>query len=113
MAELAAETKNMDFKLEQVQDFNAHPNDFSHRDLLFRISHPIRLKRLALPETSEQKTAQRKFFFWYKNENRKDLISELRKMNRPDLEPEAVREKVLKQKFIDNHFTISGIRAQT
>jgi uncharacterized radical SAM protein YgiQ len=85
MAELAAETKNMDFKLEQVQDFTPTPMTLA-TEIYYSGYHPYTLEKISTARTSEQKTAQRKFFFWYKNENRKGLIAELRKMNRPDLE---------------------------
>ena len=36
-------------------------------------------------KTEKEKLAQRNFFFWYKPENRQSIVSELRRMNRPDL----------------------------
>lgn len=85
MAELAAETKNMDFKLEQVQDFTPTPMTLA-TEIYYSGYHPYTLEKINTARTSAQKMAQRKFFFWYKNENRKELIAELRKLNRPDLE---------------------------
>jgi hypothetical protein len=48
--------------------------------------HPYTLEKIYTAKTPEQKLAQRKFFFWYKKEFRQDLIFELRKMGRADLE---------------------------
>jgi hypothetical protein len=47
--------------------------------------HPYTLEKIYTAKTAEQKLAQRKFFFWYKNEYRKELIAELRKIGREDL----------------------------
>jgi len=85
MAELAAETKSLDFKLEQVQDFTPTPMTLA-TEIYYSGYHPYTLKKVNTARTAAQKIAQRKFFFWYQKENRKDLIAELRKMKRPDLE---------------------------
>jgi len=85
MADLAAKTKALDFKLEQVQDFTPTPMTLA-TVIYYSGYHPYTLEKIFTAKTAEQKLAQRKFFFWYKNEYRKELITELRKMNRPDLE---------------------------
>ena len=36
-------------------------------------------------KTQREKFAQRLFFFWYKPEERKHIIAELRRIGRPDL----------------------------
>ena len=85
MADLAAKTKELNFKLEQVQDFTPTPMTLA-TVIYYSGYHPYTLEKIYTAKTAEQKLAQRKFFFWYKNEYRKELITELRKMNRPDLE---------------------------
>jgi uncharacterized radical SAM protein YgiQ len=85
MADLAAKTKGLNFKLEQVQDFTPTPMTLA-TVIYYSGYHPYTLEKVYTAKTSEQKLAQRKFFFWYKNEFRRDLIAELRKIDRPDLE---------------------------
>jgi uncharacterized radical SAM protein YgiQ len=85
MADLAAKTKVLDFKLEQIQDFTPTPMTLA-TVIYYSGYHPYTLEKIYTAKTPDQKLAQRKFFFWYKNEYRKELIAELRKINRPDLE---------------------------
>jgi uncharacterized radical SAM protein YgiQ len=85
MADLAAKMKEQNFKLEQVQDFTPTPMTLA-TVIYYTGYHPYTLERVYTAKTSEQKQAQKKFFFWYKSEFRKDLIAELRKSGRPDLE---------------------------
>ncbi len=85
MAELAAETKALDFKLEQVQDFTPTPMTLA-TVIYYSGYHPYSLEKIYTAKSAEQKLAQRKFFFWYKGEYQRDLRNELRRINRPDLE---------------------------
>ena len=85
MADLAAKTKALNFKLEQIQDFTPTPMTLA-TVIYYSGYHPYTLEKIYTAKTSEQKLAQRKFFFWYKNEYRKELIAELRKIGRADLE---------------------------
>lgn len=85
MADLATKTKELNLKLEQVQDFTPTPMTLA-TVIYYSGYHPYTLEKVYTAKTAEQKQAQRKFFFWYKNENRRELIGELRKINRPDLE---------------------------
>jgi uncharacterized radical SAM protein YgiQ len=85
MADLAAKTKALNFKLEQIQDFTPTPMTLA-TVIYYSGYHPYTLEKIYTAKTAEQKLAQRKFFFWYKNEYRKELIAELRKMGRGDLE---------------------------
>lgn len=84
MAELAAETKQLDFKLEQVQDFTPTPMTVS-TEIWYSGVHPYTLKPCYCAHTQEQKLRQRQFFFWYQKENRSALMTALRKLKRPDL----------------------------
>ncbi len=85
MADLAAKTKALNFKLEQIQDFTPTPMTLA-TVIYYSGYHPYTLEKIYTAKTSEQKLAQRKFFFWYKNEYRQELIAELRKIGRADLE---------------------------
>lgn len=84
MAELAAITKNLDFHLEQVQDFTPTPMTVA-TEIYYTGYHPYTGEKIYVAKTPEQKLAQRQFFFWYKPEEKGSIISSLRKMNRPDL----------------------------
>ena len=92
MAELAAETKGLDFKLEQVQDFTPTPMTLA-TVIYYSGYHPYTLEKISTAREANKKLTQRKFFFWYKPENRSELIGELRKMNRPDLEQKLFGKK--------------------
>jgi len=85
MADLAAKMKERNFKLEQVQDFTPTPMTLA-TVIYYTGYHPYTLEKVYTAKTAEQKLAQRKFFFWYKDEYRRELIAELRKSGRPDLE---------------------------
>lgn len=84
MAELAAITKKLDFRLEQVQDFTPTPMTVSTETWHTGI-HPYTLQRVYSAKTQKEKLAQRQFFFWYKAEERKNIIRELRRIGRTDL----------------------------
>jgi len=84
MAELAVETKVMDFKLEQVQDFTPTPMTLA-TVMYYSGINPHTMKKIPVARSKDEKLSQRKFFFWYKNEFRNEIISELSKSNRDDL----------------------------
>lgn len=84
MAELACITKNLDFKLEQIQDFTPTPMTLS-TEIYYTGIHPYTLEKVWTPRSKEEKLNQRKFFFWYKKENQQSIINDLRKMGRNDL----------------------------
>lgn len=84
MAELAVLTKNLDFKLEQVQDFTPTPMTVS-TEAWYSGLHPYTLEPVFSAKTSKDKLAQRQFFFWYKPEERRKIMNELRRMGRSDL----------------------------
>ena len=70
MAELAQITKQMDFKLEQVQDFTPTPLTLSTTCWATGF-HPYTLEKIFSAKTPDEKRKQNSFFFWYKNENKK------------------------------------------
>lgn len=84
MAELAVITKQMDFHLEQVQDFTPTPMTIS-TEAWYTGFHPYSLQPVFSAKTQKEKLAQRMFFFWYKSEERQAIINELRKIGRSDL----------------------------
>ena len=84
MAELAVITKGLDFHLEQVQDFTPTPMTIS-TEAWYTGYHPYTLEPVFSAKTQREKLAQRMFFFWYKNEERRNIINELRRINRQDL----------------------------
>ena len=84
MAELAVLTKDLDFQLEQVQDFTPTPMTVS-TEAWYTGLHPYTLQPVWSAKTQKDKLAQRQFFFWYKPSERQNIMRLLRKMNRPDL----------------------------
>ncbi len=84
MADLAIRTKEMNFKLEQVQDFTPTPMTLA-TEIYYSGYHPYTLEQVYTPKTKEEKLNQRMFFFWYKPEYKKDIYKTLQKVNRPDL----------------------------
>lgn len=84
MAELAAITKQLDFKLEQVQDFTPTPMTVA-TETWYTGYDPYTLQPIYSAKSAEEKNAQRQFFFWYKPEERHNIERILREMNRMDL----------------------------
>ena len=86
MAELAVKTKNLDFHLEQVQDFTPTPMTIS-TETWYTGYDPYTLEPVFSAKTPKEKLAQRQFFFWYKPEERRNIERELRRIGREDLIP--------------------------
>ena len=84
MAELAVITKRLDFHLEQVQDFTPTPMTVS-TEAWYTGFHPYTLEPVFSAKTQREKLAQRQFFFWYKPEERRNIVNELRRLGRTDL----------------------------
>ncbi|MBN1463319.1 MAG: YgiQ family radical SAM protein [Paludibacteraceae bacterium] len=84
MAELACETKQLHFQLEQIQDFTPTPMTLA-TEIYYSGYHPYTLEPIYIAKTKEQKLSQRQFFFWYKKEFRQQIMNVLRKMKREDL----------------------------
>lgn len=84
MADLAAKTKALNFKLEQVQDFTPTPMTLA-TEIYYSGYDPYTLEKVFTAKSKQDKLNQRKFFFWYKKENQRQILNDLRKMNRPDL----------------------------
>lgn len=84
MANLAAETKQLDFKLEQVQDFTPTPMTLA-TVIYYTGYHPYTMEKIYTAKSKKEKLSQRKFFFWYKKEYKQQIRQELIKLNRKDL----------------------------
>ncbi len=84
MAELAVETKRLDFHLEQVQDFTPTPMTVS-TETWYTGYHPYTLEPVFSARTQREKLQQRMFFFWYQPEERQNILRELRRIGREDL----------------------------
>lgn len=84
MAELAAITKRLNFKLEQVQDFTPTPMTVS-TEMWYTGYHPYTLEKVYCARSMQEKLRQRLFFFWYKPEEKSTIIQELMRMGRKDL----------------------------
>ena len=89
MAELAAETKDMGFKLEQVQDFT--PTPMTVAEVIYYTGlHPYTLKPVFTAKSPEEKKNQNRYFFWYKRENQEWISSRLKRAGRSDLSHKLV-----------------------
>ena len=64
MAMLAAETKELNFHLEQVQDFTPTPMTVA-TEIYYTGYHPYTLEKVYTARSSQEKLAQRRYFFWY------------------------------------------------
>lgn len=84
MAELAVLTKQLDFHLEQVQDFTPTPMTVA-TEMFYTGYDPYTLEPVFTAKTPREKQAQRQFFFWYKPSERQAIMRELRRIGRPDL----------------------------
>lgn len=84
MAELAVLTRELDFHLEQVQDFTPTPMTVA-TEAFYTGLHPYTLQPIYSAHGKEEKLAQRKYFFWYDAKYRQDIQRSLRRMHRTDL----------------------------
>lgn len=84
MAELAAETKDLNFRLQQVQDFTPTPMTLA-TVMFYTGLDPYTLKPVTVVTDMVKKKQLSKFFFWYKKEEQKEIRTLLKKENRQDL----------------------------
>jgi uncharacterized radical SAM protein YgiQ len=101
MANLAAETKDMGFRLEQVQDFTPTPMTVA-TVIYYTGLHPYTLRPVYTAKNKREKKNQHLFFFWYKPENHHLIRQKLTEMGREDLIEKLIGEKKRhhKQEFI-------------
>ena len=105
MANLAAETKDMGFQLEQVQGFTPTPMTVA-TVIYYSGYHPYTLNKIATPRSKQEREDQHRFFFWYKKENQKWIKNVLSKVNRTDLLEKLLptKSKNRKEKEQKNEF---------
>lgn len=84
MAELAILTKELDFRLEQVQDFTPTPMTLA-TDMYYSGLHPYSSRKIQSAKTETEKKRQNIFFFWYKREFKDEIIGILTKLKRNDI----------------------------
>ncbi|MBO4827484.1 MAG: YgiQ family radical SAM protein [Prevotella sp.] len=117
MAELAVKTKELDFHLEQVQDFTPTPMTVS-TETWYTGYDPYTLEPVFSAKTPRDKQAQRQFFFWYKPEERRNIEQALRRIHRPDLIGKLYNNTSFKfkdqsSKFSDHHRTSNNRKNQS
>ena len=81
MAELAVKTKELGYRLEQVQDFTPTPMTLA-TEIYYSGYDPYTLKPVFVAKTKQDKLDQQRFFFWYKPENRQYVKNALRKIGK-------------------------------
>lgn len=84
MANLAVKTKELDFHLEQVQDFTPTPMTLA-TEIYYTGYHPYTLEKVYTARTKEEKESQRQFFFWYDRQRQQSIVSSLKRLHREDL----------------------------
>ncbi|MFT5877406.1 MAG: putative radical SAM protein YgiQ [Salibacteraceae bacterium] len=84
MANLAGDTKDMGFQLEQVQDFTPTPMTVA-TVAYYSGYHPYTLEKVYTAKGAVEKKNQHRYFFWYKKENHQWIRESLRKIDRLDL----------------------------
>lgn len=96
MANLALETKDMGFQLEQVQDFTPTPMTVA-TVIYYSGVHPYTLQPVETTKGKQEKLNQRSFFFWYKKENHKTIRQLLHKAHRNDMADALIGESQEKE----------------
>jgi uncharacterized radical SAM protein YgiQ len=92
MAELAVRTKDLGYKLEQVQDFTPSPMTLA-TVMYYSGYNPATMHTMYVARTPEEKSDQLRFFFWYQQENREWIRSQLKAMGKEDLVHLLIRER--------------------
>ncbi len=108
MANLAAETKDMGFKLEQVQDFTPTPMTVA-TIIYYTGLHPYTLKSVYTAKNKKEKKNQHLFFFWHKRENYRTIKDKLTQMGREDLIEKLLSDK---RKAAKTEFIKKKVRSQ-
>ncbi|MEO1625977.1 MAG: YgiQ family radical SAM protein [Bacteroidota bacterium] len=101
MANLAAETKQMGFRLEQVQDFTPTPMTVA-TVIYYTGLHPYTLRPVYTARTKSERKRQHMFFFWHKRENHQSIRDQLASMGREDLLEKLIgdKKKFRKREFL-------------
>jgi uncharacterized radical SAM protein YgiQ len=101
MANLASETKDMGFRLEQVQDFTPTPMTVA-TVIYYTGVHPYTLRPIYTAKSKHEKRQQHMFFFWHKRENHNQIREKLIKIGREDLIDKLIddQKKHNKREFV-------------
>jgi uncharacterized radical SAM protein YgiQ len=99
MAQLAADTKDLGFKLEQVQDFTPTPMTVA-TVIYYSGYNPYTLKPVYTARNKTEKLEQQRFFFWYKRENQAWIKNSLMRIKRDDLAKKLLSAKPNQQKHV-------------
>lgn len=100
MAQLAIETKKLDFQLEQVQDFTPTPMTLSST-MYYCGFDPYTLEPIYCAKTRDEKLNQRDMFFWYNKDYHNNILNNLLHIKREDLAMELL-PKYLTEKLALN-----------
>ena len=92
MADVAVKTKDLGFKLEQVQDFTPTPMTVA-TEIYATGVHPYSRKPVTVAKTPAEKQEQRSFFFWYKPEMRGVLRATLHRLGLDAVAAELLGDK--------------------
>lgn len=92
MAELAVETKQMNFRLEQVQDFTPTPMTLS-TVMFYTGLNPDTMQPVYVARTKDDKLRQRQFFFWYQPDQQPAIRRDLQRIHREDLIAKLLKNK--------------------
>ena len=84
MADLAVETKDLNFHLEQVQDFTPTPMTLAS-EIFYSGVNPYTGEKIYTATQEREKLSQRRLFFWYKPEERQSIENDLKRINRFDV----------------------------
>ena len=92
MAELAVDTKELGFRLEQVQDFTPTPMTLA-TVIYYSGIDPYTMQPVYTARSQNEKLNQKRFFFWYKRENWNWIRNTLERLKRPDLASKLLSNK--------------------
>ena len=78
MAQLAVDMKQLGYRLEQIQDFTPTPMTLS-TEMYYTGIDPTTMKPVYVATSAADKADQRRLFFYYKPEMKRDIIASLRR----------------------------------
>lgn len=103
MANLACETHDLDFKLEQVQDFTPTPMTVA-TVIYYSGVHPYTLDETYTPVSKNEKLQQRMYLFWYKKEYQDKIKERLKNFKRFDMLKKLFPDKESKKKTTGTNY---------
>jgi uncharacterized radical SAM protein YgiQ len=111
MAELALKTKDLGFRLEQVQDFTPTPMTVA-TEIYATGVHPYDGAEVCVARSPEEKQEQRSFFFWYKPEMKAVLRKSMQRLGLGEMARRLLDEKKSTQDVTPPpHITPCGMQA--